>query len=180
MKDNHDTVEVAIRQGRLLAAAPNLTSPHIILASVEALVATATRRGHSEANYYSKSLQACRRFDDSNDLCGVVLKLFGWRRRFPPQLLNFLKIRSMVFVKGMPKLLRVNGRKTLISLCNHIRDLCGLILLIPKITPASNILCLGIATGVLGPLCEEGGGGRPNCHVCGEMGNLMANCLKKK
>jgi hypothetical protein len=61
----------------ILAARPQLTSPSVLVAAVEALVDVATKAGHKEAEYYRKSLQACRRFEESADIFGLCQKLFG-------------------------------------------------------------------------------------------------------
>lgn len=77
IKTKRDEVREALEKVRLMANNPRLTSPHILLAAIESLVNAATRQGHKDVDYFIKSLQACRRFDDSDDVCGIALKLFG-------------------------------------------------------------------------------------------------------
>jgi hypothetical protein len=76
-KSGEQKVDDAIRQVRLLAARPKLTPSHVLIASMEMLVDVAKCEGHKDADFFSKALQACRRFEDSEDVCGLCLKLMG-------------------------------------------------------------------------------------------------------
>ncbi|KAJ8300402.1 LOW QUALITY PROTEIN: hypothetical protein KUTeg_021921 [Tegillarca granosa] len=61
-KKNMAKVDDALREVRVLASRPKLTQPHV---------------SHKDTEFYSKTLQACRRFDDDSDLCGLCMKLIG-------------------------------------------------------------------------------------------------------
>lgn len=49
----------------------------MLLASLEVLVDCALKAGHSDTEYFSKALQACRQFEDNPDVCNLCLKLLG-------------------------------------------------------------------------------------------------------
>ena len=69
-------VREALKQISTLAARPNLTSPSVLIAAVESLADVATRTSNSDAEYYAKALQACRRYENS-DIWGLCQRLFG-------------------------------------------------------------------------------------------------------
>ena len=70
-------VEESLRHIRILASKPKLTAPHVLIAAVESLVEVATKASHKELDYFVKSLSYCRKYESSDDLCGLALKLFG-------------------------------------------------------------------------------------------------------
>ena len=47
------------------------------MAAVETLIEVATRASHKDVDFYVKSLAYCRRYEQSEDFCNLVLKLFG-------------------------------------------------------------------------------------------------------
>lgn len=76
-KQSSDRVEEALKNVRVLAGRPKLTSPSVLLAAMEVLVECAAKAGHPEADYFSKSLQTCRQFENHPDMCTLCLKLIG-------------------------------------------------------------------------------------------------------
>lgn len=76
-KSGEDQVEECLRQVRILAGRPNLTQAHVLLAALETLVDVAFRNSHKDADFYSKSFTHCKKYENSKDLCGLTMKLFG-------------------------------------------------------------------------------------------------------
>ena len=61
----------------ILASRPNLTPSHVLLAAIEFSVTVATKFGHKEAEFFSKAYTYCKKFEDSQDICNLAMKLFG-------------------------------------------------------------------------------------------------------
>ncbi|KAJ8320169.1 hypothetical protein KUTeg_001756 [Tegillarca granosa] len=59
-KTDHNVVEDALRQVRILASRPKLTQAHN-------LVDVSRQASHKDADFYSKALSACRRYDENDD-----------------------------------------------------------------------------------------------------------------
>ena len=76
-KQCSERVADALKNVRILAGRPKLTSPSVLLASMEVLVEAALKAGHSDTDFFSKALQACRQYENIPDLCNLCLKLFG-------------------------------------------------------------------------------------------------------
>lgn len=76
-KQAGDRVEEALKNVRVLAGRPKLTSPSVLLASLEVLVENAAKAGHNETAYFTKALQTCRQYEDNVDMCSLCLKLLG-------------------------------------------------------------------------------------------------------
>ncbi|XP_061183838.1 uncharacterized protein LOC133192023 [Saccostrea echinata] len=76
-KSGEDQVEECLRQVRILAGRPNLTQAHVLLAALETLVDVAFRNSHKDADFYSKAFTHCKKYENSKDLCGLTMKLFG-------------------------------------------------------------------------------------------------------
>nr|XP_034302745.1 uncharacterized protein LOC109620194 [Crassostrea gigas] len=76
-KSGEDQEEECLRQVRILAGRPNLTQAHVLLAALETLVDVAFRNSHKDADFYSKSFTHCKKYENSKDLCGLTMKLFG-------------------------------------------------------------------------------------------------------
>ena len=70
-------VDDALKNVRTLASRPKLTSPGVLIASLEVLVDCASASGHPEKEFYQKALTACRQHEEHPDLCGLCLKLIG-------------------------------------------------------------------------------------------------------
>lgn len=60
-----------------MAGRPNLTQAHVLLAALETLVDVAFRNSHKDADFYSKAFTHCKKYENSKDLCGLTMKLFG-------------------------------------------------------------------------------------------------------
>ena len=76
-KQSADKVEEDLKNVRTLAGRPKLTSPSVLLAALEVLVQCATKACHTDSEYYSRALQACRQYEDHPDICTLCLKLLG-------------------------------------------------------------------------------------------------------
>ncbi|KAJ8300066.1 hypothetical protein KUTeg_021585 [Tegillarca granosa] len=76
-KQAGDRVEEALKNVRVLAGRPKLTSPSVLLASLEVLVENAAKAGHNETAYFTKAQQTCRQYEDNVDKCSLCLKLLG-------------------------------------------------------------------------------------------------------
>lgn len=63
-------VTLALKNISILASRPKLTSPSVMIAAVESLVDIAMATGHEEADYFSKVLQSCRKFENNPDIFG--------------------------------------------------------------------------------------------------------------
>ena len=62
---------------RTLASRPKLTSPNILMAAIEHLVEIANKTSYKAATLFLKSLSICKRYEDNEEFCSLVLKLFG-------------------------------------------------------------------------------------------------------
>ena len=72
-----DKVTEALKSVRALAGRPKLTPPSVLIAALEFLVECANKASHPEADFFSKALQACRQFENHDDISNLCLKLFG-------------------------------------------------------------------------------------------------------
>ncbi|XP_071150189.1 uncharacterized protein [Mytilus edulis] len=72
-----DQVIEALKSVRALAGRPKLTPPSVLIAALEVLVECANKASHPEADFYSKALQACRQFENHDDISNLCLKLLG-------------------------------------------------------------------------------------------------------
>ena len=70
-------VDEALSTVRCLASRPSLTSQNVLLAAIETLIEIANKANHKDASLFSKSYAICKRYEDNDDFCGLVLKLFG-------------------------------------------------------------------------------------------------------
>lgn len=70
-------VDDALSSVRTLAIRPSLTSHNVLLAAIETLIEVANKANHKDASLFSKSYAICKRSEDNEDFCGLVLKLFG-------------------------------------------------------------------------------------------------------
>lgn len=97
-KSGEQKVDDAIRQVRLLAARPKLKQSHVLIASLEMLVDVAKCEGHKDAEFFNKALQACRRFEESEDVCGLCLKLIGSSedRKISTAIAEWVKGKNMI------------------------------------------------------------------------------------
>lgn len=97
-KSGEQKVDDAIRQVRLLAARLKLTPSHVLIASLEMLVDVAKCEGHKDAEFFNKALQACRRFEESEDVCGLCLKLIGSSedRKISTAIAEWVKGKNMI------------------------------------------------------------------------------------
>lgn len=79
LKSRRDELQVddALSNIRSLASRPALTSHHVLLVAIETLIEIANKANHKDASLYSKSYAICKRYEESEDFCGLVLKLFG-------------------------------------------------------------------------------------------------------
>ncbi|CAG2234151.1 unnamed protein product [Mytilus edulis] len=72
-----DKVTEALKSVRALAGRPNLTPPSVLIAALGFLVECANKASHPEADFFSKALQACRQFENHDDISNLCLKLLG-------------------------------------------------------------------------------------------------------
>lgn len=70
-------IDEALATVRTLASRPKLTSPNVLLAAVEILAEAANKANYKDATMFSKSLSICKKYEEHEDLCSLVLKLFG-------------------------------------------------------------------------------------------------------
>lgn len=70
-------VDEALANIRTLASRPKLTAPHVLLAAIETLVDIALTTNHKEAAMFSKAFSTCKKYEDNEEFCSLVLKLFG-------------------------------------------------------------------------------------------------------
>lgn len=79
LKSRRDDLQVddALSSVRSLASRPSLTSHNVLLAAIETLIEVANKANHKDASLFSKSYAICKRYEDNEDFCGLVLKLFG-------------------------------------------------------------------------------------------------------
>lgn len=54
--------------------------------------------GHKDAEFFNKALQACRRFEESEDVCGLCLKLIGSSedRKISTAIAEWVKGKNMI------------------------------------------------------------------------------------
>ena len=69
-------VDEALATVRTFASWPKFTS-HIIIAALENLVEIANKTSYKDASLFSKSLSICKKYEENDDFCGLVLKLFS-------------------------------------------------------------------------------------------------------
>ena len=72
-----DKVTEALKSVRTLTGRPNLTPPSVLIAALGFLVECANKASHPEADFFSKALQACRQFENHDDISNLCLKLLG-------------------------------------------------------------------------------------------------------
>ena len=79
LKNQKDGVQVdeALATVRTLASRPKLTSPNVLMAAIEHLGEIANKTSYKDATLFSKSLSICKKYEENDDFCGLVLKLFG-------------------------------------------------------------------------------------------------------
>lgn len=79
LKNLKDGVQVdeALATVRTLASRPKLTSPNVLMAAIEHLVEIANKTNYKDAVLFSKSLSICKKYEENDDFCGLVLKLYG-------------------------------------------------------------------------------------------------------
>ena len=70
-------VDEALSNVRSLASRPNLTSPNVLMAAIETLIEVANKANYKDASMFSKAYATCKRYEENEDFCGLVLKLFG-------------------------------------------------------------------------------------------------------
>ena len=70
-------VEECLSHVRILSARPTITQSHVLLAAIETLVTVSTKLSHKDAEFFGKAYSYCKKFEDSKDFCGLVMKLFG-------------------------------------------------------------------------------------------------------
>lgn len=114
VKGDQDGKEVtlALKNISILASRPKLTSPSVMIAAVESLVDIAMTTGHKEADYFSKALQTCRKFENNPDIVGLCQRLFGTAED--------KKISSVVaeWSKNKKNILRkIKSQKKIVLLC---------------------------------------------------------------
>lgn len=72
-----DKVTEALKSVRALAGRPNLTPPSVLIAALGFLVEGANKASNPEADFFSKALQACRQFENHDDISNLCLQLLG-------------------------------------------------------------------------------------------------------
>ena len=70
-------VDEALATVRTLANRPKLTSPNILMTAIENLVEISNKTNYKDATLFSKTLSICKKYEDHEDFCSLVLKLFG-------------------------------------------------------------------------------------------------------
>ncbi|CAC5426858.1 unnamed protein product [Mytilus coruscus] len=76
-KQAAERVEDALKNLRVLADKPKITSPSLLLASMEVQVECVLKAGHIDTDFFCKALQACRQYETNPDICSLCLKLLG-------------------------------------------------------------------------------------------------------
>jgi hypothetical protein len=79
LRSRRETMQVdeALSNVRSLASRPNLTSPDVLMAAIETLIEISNKNNCKDAHMFSKSYAICKRYEQNEDFCGLVLKLFG-------------------------------------------------------------------------------------------------------
>ena len=170
-------VQDALQQVRILASRPALTAPHVLLAAVELLVEQAAINGHTDANFYSRALRACREINDIQDLCTLCLKLFGSQedKKITTALSELYKAK-----RHMPVNQSVGAGKYQGDIHNFMP---------PYPYQGAPFFPPHPYRGAASPRWFSRGGYRPRssmagdrlrCFGCRELGHVVANCTKVK
>ena len=108
LKTQKDGVHVdeALATVRTLASRPKFTSPNILKAALENLVEIANKTNYKDATLFSKSLSICKKYEENDDFCGLVLKLFGSSedKKISSTIADWVKAKMYESDKGKEKI----------------------------------------------------------------------------
>lgn len=179
-KSGEQKVDDAIRQVRLLAARPKLTPSHVLIASLEMLVDVAKCEGHKDAEFFNKALQACRRFEESEDVCGLCLKLIGSSedRKISTAIAEWVKGKKYDKENEKEKV-----KETNVSNVPSFPYLAPMYNNFPLgfVPPMPMPGYIGFGQGRGGNRARNGQNSNPRvCYFCKEKGHFVAACPKIK
>lgn len=103
-EDGRSEVELASAQVRRMLGRISLVEPHVVLATLEALVEAAQRCHHREVDFFKAAFAEVRKHDGAEGFNHLVLQLFGSPedKRVATALTNWHKMRRAEGAGGKP------------------------------------------------------------------------------
>ncbi|KAJ8311268.1 hypothetical protein KUTeg_011178 [Tegillarca granosa] len=111
MKDSLQ-VDDALSNVRSLASRSKLTSPNVLMAAIETLVEISLKSNDKFSIMYAKAFAICKKYEDSEGLGNLVLKLFGSTedKKVASVVAEWSKLGSSEFDNGFFRRISLSGK----------------------------------------------------------------------